>query len=222
MPRNWRPESSIAMRHEVKRHRQLIDDWLARGDIGADEEVPAAMRHNGDDWPEGRGINPEHEVNRPDRDGDGLSDKWEQINKRDPADGRLVFEFDCGGWQTEGWESSGIPDNIAGFQGYLGFALGESGSRLVRTGLKARVMDVDQYLVIRIRAEGDIEVQAIANGRVLGRPKLVTSVKEFARVEIPLKGNAAWNGTIESLAITLTGNVGTEVEIDSITVERTR
>lgn len=91
------------------------------------------MRHNGDDWQGGgRGINPEHEVNRPDRDGDGLSDKWEQINKRDPADGRLVFEFDCGGWQTEGWESSGISGNIAGFLGDLVFALGESGSRLVK------------------------------------------------------------------------------------------
>ncbi len=207
---------------EVRRHRQLLDDWLAKGDTGAGEESPAAMRHNGDDWQGGRGVNPEYEVNRPDNDGDGLSDKWEQINKRDPADGRLVFEFDCGGWQTEGWESSGIPDNIAGFQGYLGFALGASGSRLVRRGLGARVMDVDQDLVIRIRAKGDVKVQAIANGRVLGQPKLVTAAKEFARVKIPLKGNAAWSGTIESLAVTLTGNAGTEVEVDSITVDRTR
>ncbi|MFP6763133.1 MAG: sulfatase-like hydrolase/transferase, partial [Planctomycetaceae bacterium] len=207
---------------EVERHRQLIDDWLARGDTGAGEESPAAMRHNGDDWQGGRGVNPEYEINRPDRDGDGLSDKWEQINKRDPADGRLVFEFDCGGWQTEGWESSGISDNIAGFQGYLGFALGESGSRLIRKGLKARVLDADQDLVIRIRAEGDVEVQAIANGRVLGQSQLVTSAKMFARVEIPLQGNAAWKGTIESLVLTISGNSGTEVEVDSIMVDRTR
>ncbi|MDG1897816.1 MAG: sulfatase-like hydrolase/transferase [Fuerstiella sp.] len=207
---------------EVKRHRRLLDDWLAKGDAGAGEESLAAMRHNGDDWQGGRGVNPEYEVNRPDSDGDGLSDKWEVINKRDPADGRLVFEFDCGGWQTEGWESSGIPDNIAGFQGYLGFALGDSGSRLVRKGLKATVMDVDQYLVIRIRAEGDVEVQAIANGRALRQPKRVTSAKEFARVEIPLKGKAAWKGTIELLEVTLSGNPGTEVEVDSITVQRTR
>ena len=83
-------------------------------------------------------------------------------------------------------------------------------------------MDVDQDLIIRIRAAGDVEVQAMANGRVLGQPKLVTSVEEFVRVEIPLIGNAAWSGTIVSLAVTLTGDAGTEVEVDSITVDRTR
>ncbi|MDG2128174.1 MAG: sulfatase-like hydrolase/transferase [Fuerstiella sp.] len=206
----------------VKRHRQLLDRWLAKGDAGAGEETPAAMRHNGDDWQGGRGVNPEYEVNRADSDGDGLSDKWEQINNRDPADGRLVFEFDCGGWQTEGWKSRGISDNIAGFQGYLGFALAESGNRLVRNGLKTKVMGDDQNLVITIRAKDDVEVQAIANDRVLGQPQIVTSVTDFTRVQIPLQGNAAWNGTIESLAITLIGNAGTEVEVDSITVDRTR
>ncbi|MBT7405787.1 MAG: sulfatase, partial [Opitutae bacterium] len=35
---------------ELNRHRKLLEAWLAKGDMGADEESPNALRHNGDNW----------------------------------------------------------------------------------------------------------------------------------------------------------------------------
>ncbi|MFT5122383.1 MAG: N-sulfoglucosamine sulfohydrolase [Verrucomicrobiales bacterium] len=209
-----------ALAHEVKRHRKLLDQWLAKGDTGEGEESPAAMRANGDNWSGGRGVNPEYEINRPDEDGDGLSDKWETLNKRDPKDGRLVFTFDCGGWQTEGWESKGIPDNIAGFQGFLGFSLGDPDSRLIRNGLKTKVNAADQQLVIKLRNGGDVQVQAMANGQSLGDAQAVPTGDAFAEVTIPLNNNPAWTGSIESLQIKFKGAQGTTIEVDSIAVQR--
>ena len=72
-------------------------------DTGADEETMSALQANGEGRPWGEGVLDEYEVYRPDRDGDGLSDKWEILNDRNPIDGLLYFDFDCGGWQTEGW-----------------------------------------------------------------------------------------------------------------------
>jgi hypothetical protein len=121
---------------ELNRHRKLLDAWLAKGDRGEQEESANALRHNGDNWQGGRGVNPEYEINRGDSDGDGLSDKWEKLNNRDPRDGRLAYEFDCGGWQTEGWKGRGIRDNIAGFQGFLQFSLPSKTGSLVRMDLR--------------------------------------------------------------------------------------
>jgi arylsulfatase A-like enzyme len=209
-----------AYAEEVARHRKLLDDWLAKGDTGEGEESPAALRHNGDDWQGGRGVNPEYEINRPDNDGDGLSDKWETLNGRDPKDGRLVYEFDCGGWQTEGWEPKGIADNIAGFQGFLDFTLGAKDNRLVRKGLKANATDTDTNLLIKFRCGGDVKIQALANGKALGAPTAVAADDSFAEVRIPLKDNKAWSGTIESLELKWAGEPGVSVEIDSLSVER--
>ncbi len=211
-----------AYANEIKRHRKLLDDWLAKGDNGVGEESPAALRHNGDDWQGGRGVNPEYEINRPDNDGDGLSDKWEKLNNRDPKDGRLAFEFDCGGWQTEGWESKGIADNIAGFQGFLEFTLGEKGNRLIRRGLKAEATDLDSNLIIKLRSAGNVEVEVLANGKALGDAEAVSSGDDFAEVRVLLKGNKDWTGTIERLEVSIAGEKGTTVEVDSITVERDR
>ncbi len=204
---------------EVQLHRHLLDDWLAAGDAGEAEETPEALRHNGDDWQGGRGVNPEYEINRPDSDGDGLSDKWEEINGRDPRDGRLAYEFDCGGWQTEGWLGKGIADNIAGFQGTLGFSVGKK-SKLMRDGLSLTAGSDDRNLLIRIRAERDIKVEAFANGKSLGDVITVPSADEYAELLIPLNSNAAWDGTIKSLEVGLSGTRGTPVEVDTIEVIR--
>jgi len=205
---------------ELNRHRKLLDAWLAKGDRGEGEESPNALRHNGDNWQGGRGVNPEYEINREDNDGDGLSDKWEKINGRDPQDGRLVYEFDCGGWQTEGWQAKGIRDNIAGFQGFLQFRLlGKPGS-LWRKGLKIKPNGSDQALLIKLRADAPVEIEALANGKSLDSATKINSGKQFKEVRVPLTGNANWKGIIKSLEIKLKGAEGADLEIDVIEVQR--
>ena len=205
---------------ELNRHRKLLDAWLAKGDKGEGEESPNALRHNGDDWQGGRGVNPEYEINREDNDGDGLSDKWEKINGRDPQDGRLAYEFDCGGWQTEGWQAKGIRDNIAGFQGFLQFRLPGKPGSLIRKGLKVKSNGSDQVLLIKLRADAPVEIEALANGKSLGTATKISSGKQFKEVRVPLTGNANWKGMIKSLEIKLKGAEGADLEIDLIEVQR--
>jgi len=194
---------------------------LAKGDKGEGEESPNALRHK---WIVGpkdkRCVNPEYEINREDNDGDGLSDKWEEINGRDPQDGRLAYEFDCGGWQTEGWEAKGIRDNIAGFQGFLQFRLPEKPGSLVRKGLKIKPNGSDQALLIKLRADAPVEIEALANGKSLGSATKISSGKQFKEVRVPLTGNANWKGLIKSLEIKLKGAEGADLEIDLIEVRR--
>jgi hypothetical protein len=206
---------------ELNRHRKLLDTWLAKGDRGEDEESANALRHNGDVWSGGRGVNTEYEINREDSDGDGLSDKWEKLNGRNPQDGRIAYEFDCGGWQTEGWQGRGIRDNIAGFQGFLQFSLsGKSGS-LVRKGLELKSHGSDHTLVIKLRVDSPVGIEAFANGKSLGSPAKVSATKQFKEVLVPLGANANWNGVIKSLEIKFKGSQGTDLEVDLIEVKRT-
>ena len=206
--------------NELNRHRKLLDDWLAKGDLGEGEESPPALRHNGDDWQGGRGVNPEYEINREDSDGDGLSDKWEKLNGRDPQDGRLAYEFDCGGWQTEGWQGKGIRDNIAGFQGYLQFRLADKPGSLVRKGLKIKPDESDQALLIKLRVDGPVSIEALANGKSLGPVQRVSDDKQFQVIRIPLADGTNWEGIIKSMEIKLEGLEGTDLEIDLIEVKR--
>ncbi len=208
-------------KRELNRHRKLLDDWLAKGDTGEGEEPIEEMRENADGKKWGQGVNPEYEVYRTDSDGDGLSDTWEKENGRDPQDGRLVFEFDCGGWQTEGWKATaGIKDNIAGFQGYLDFALAAGSGSISRSGLKARATDADKALVVKLRASKRVSVQVSANGKKLGKAVNAAGGKKWSSVRVPLKSEAGWNGTIESLDVSFKGRKGALVEVDSIVVER--
>ena len=165
-------------------------------------------------------MNPEYEINREDNDGDGLSDKWEKINGRDPQDGRLAYEFDCGGWQTEGWQGKGIHDNIAGFQGFLQFRLSEKPGLLVRKNLKVKPNGSDQALLVKLRADVPVEIEALANGKSLGSATKISSGKQFKEVRVPLTSNANWKGMIKSLEIKLKGAEGADLEIDLIEVQR--
>ena len=205
---------------ELNRHRKLLDTWLAKGDMGADEESSNALRHNGDTWQGGRGVNPEYEINRKDNDGDGLSDKWEKLNGRNPQDGRIAYEFDCGGWQTEGWQGRGIRDNIAGFQGFLQFSLSGKPASLVRKGLKIKPHRSDQALLIKLRADAPVEIEALANGKTLSSSVKVPAGNQVKEVRIPLSEKANWKGVIKSLEIKLRGSDGTDLEIDAIEVKR--
>ena len=113
----------------------------------------------------------------------------------------------------------GIEDNIAGFQGTLGFTIGKK-SKLIRDGLSVTASDADRNLLIKVRSLGDIEMEAFANGKSLGEATTISSADDYAEVLIPLNHNLAWGGTIESLEVSLRGAKGTLVEVDAIEVIR--
>jgi len=205
-----------AYAEELKRHRKLMDAWLAKGDHGAKEEPLGELRQQAKRW---KAVNPEYEAIRTDSDGDGLSDDWEKINKRDPEDGRLCFLFDCGGWQTEGWKAKGIDNNIAGYLGFLDFTLGKESGTLERDGLKVEASKEDKALVVVLRSDKPLTLQLFANGKPLGKKLDAKAGKEWQTLRLPLAGSKVWSGTIESLGATFTGE-SAFVEVDTIEVER--
>jgi N-sulfoglucosamine sulfohydrolase len=209
-----------AFKGELERHRKVMDAWLAKGDMGEGEESVEEMKYNADGKKWGTGVNPEYEVYRQDSDGDGLSDVWEKANGRDPKDGRLVFNFDCGGWQTEGWKPVGINSNIAGFLGYLDFPLQQGIGAIQRQGLSAASNENDQTLAIKMRSSADLEVRVSANGKAMGGAQKLAAGKAFADIRLKLANNPKWNGKIQSLKIGFVGSPGAFVEIDSIAVKR--
>ena len=203
-----------AHKSELERHRKILADWLAKGDKGIGEESVVAMKYNGEGKKWGQGVNPEYEVYREDSDGDGLSDKWETINGRNPKDGLLQFEFDCGGWQTEGWQSKGIENNIAGFLGYLDFTLTKSEGSIIREGLKLKALDSDKGLEVKLKTSQKAELTFSANGKKAG----AVTVSGQEVVKIPLNEN--WKGNISSVALTFTSQSGNKIEIDYIRIVR--
>lgn len=201
----------------LAQHRKLMDDWLAKGDLGADDEPDVELTMNGNRrFP---GVNPEYERVRDDSDGDGLSDLWEKYNGRDPNDGRLQFQFNCGGWQTEGWTAKHIDNNIAGYQGYLDFTLNKGTGTLERTGFNVDGTYKDKALAIKLRSAKPLKLDVLANNASVGEAELAGG-EAFETVRIPLVENEAWSGTVNSLALDLTAKPGTFVEIDAIEVVR--
>lgn len=195
-------------------HRKILDDWVAKGDLGAGEEPNIELEQNGN----GRfkGVNPEYERVRTDSDGDGLSDRWEKFNGRDPGDGKLQFEFDCGGWQTEGWESDGNLTNIAGRQGFLDFDLLTGIASMSRGGLKIDARKNKGKLALRLRSSSATELKVEANGKALGSARFAKN-DQFATIKIPL--GDLWTGTIESLQLSFSAPKDTTIEIDWIRVQ---
>ena len=203
---------------ELSRHRSLLDDWLAEGDHGVREEPVEALQANGEGTLWGEGVNVEYEAYRVDSDGDGLSDKWEILNGRDPQDGRLYYTFDCGGWQNEGWFSKDIKSNLAGFLGYLDFYLDYEEGSLQRTGLKIKAQRSDDSIMIRLRADEDLTVRFYANAQFLGFAA-VKGTNQFEAASIPLNPSI-WQDIIETLEVRFESKKGTLIEIDTIQVER--
>jgi arylsulfatase A-like enzyme len=203
---------------ELSRHRKLLDDWLAKGDFGIGEEPVEELKFNGEGKQWGGGVNVEYEVYRTDSDGDGLSDKWETLNNRDPNDGLLLFEFDCGGWQTEGWTSDDITSNLAGYLGYLDFKLDGTKGTLRRAGLNVPVSENDEALVIKLRTDADLEIRAFANGNEIGIGTIQSGGK-FGSVKIGLDP-AHWQDSIQTLEILFVSTAGAAVEINSIQVDK--
>ncbi len=199
---------------ELKRHRALLDRWLARGDAGAEEEPleELAYQANGHKW--GEGVNPEYEAVRSDGDGDGLSDDWERINGRDPGDGRLLFTFDCGGWQTEGWRGGNSSlGNLAGRLGFLDFNLTQDGTAtIVRNGLKLDPNINRGALHVALRASAETTVSLVVNG---GAKQTRDVQKGQQLVAFDLDQTT----TIERLELGFAGRPGGLIQIDAIRME---
>ncbi len=207
---------------QIKRHREYLDEWLANGDYGEHEESleELAFQASGQKW--GEGVNPEYELVRDDSDGDGLSDEWERINGRDPADGRLEYHFNCGAWQTEGWRvAKGSPGNIAGQLGALDFHVGHDAVVLERSGLKLDSSKNQGRFRMAIRVERPVKIELYAKASaglaLVGRSSVPTTA-DSTDVSIPLSSDA-WNGTVESLQLVFTASGESLVEIDAITIE---
>lgn len=197
---------------ELKRHRKLMEGWLAAGDTGEGDEPETELRMaSNKKW--GLGVNVEFEAIRTDSDGDGLSDEWEKINGRDPVDGRLMFTFDCSGWQTEGWQSDGKTDNIAGRLGYLDFELLEGRAVLSRDRLRLDANKNMGIIELTMKSSHKMQVNLFANDVLLGRATL-NPIDQFSTIEIPQ--DKITEGTIESLRMEFDSDAGTIIEIDGI------
>ncbi|MFK8111412.1 MAG: sulfatase [Rubripirellula sp.] len=207
---------------QLNRHRELLDQWLATGDDGVGEESNEELAFQADGQKWGRAVNPEYEVVREDSDGDGLSDAWETINDRDPADGKFLFTFECGGWQTEGWLGNEALGNIAGRQGFLDFALSGEQDTLTRVGLslKAEKNRGDLVLTASSSKETKVEFSALQQG---GQWQSLSTIslpagEPISEWKLPISKHAAWNGVIEAIRVSFDGPEGTEVVIDSISI----
>jgi N-sulfoglucosamine sulfohydrolase len=206
---------------EIARHQRLLDDWLSKGDAGAGEESleELAYQAKGHKW--GAAVNPEYEVVRQDSDGDGLSDAWETINNRDPTDGRLLFTFDCGGWQTEGWKAvTNNLGNIAGRQGFLEFQLKDGSGAIKRDGLKLNTAKNQGDLVINLRTSEPVTVNVFVGDKSGAMMSKKTSGGAGPmQLSIPVGKAAVWRGTVTEITIGFLGMSETRIEFDSIAIE---
>jgi len=197
---------------ELKRHRKLMDDWLAKGDMGDKPEPMATYVHEGTKSRFAKNAhNVEYEQVRPDTDGDGLSDLWEKNNKRDPADGRFMHLFDCGGWMTEGWTSTGT-DALPGLQGFLDFTLTEPKAVLTREGLKLDASKNKDPLTIRARVSAPVTLTLTTTPA--SKPQSIKLAPGDAFSDTSL--TPAWPTTTTAVHLTLEAPKATRIEIDSI------
>ncbi|MCC9600657.1 sulfatase [Stieleria sp. JC731] len=203
-------------REQLKRHRQLLADWIAQGDAGIDEEPlgELAFQASGQKW--GEGVNPEYELVRKDSDGDGLSDEWERINGREGSDGKLLFTFDCGGWQTEGWEASDVSmGNIAGQLGTLEFNLPNGKGAIVRRGLELDRQANHGDLVIELQCPQGTQLTLITrSGKSQTKQSTTVQSSEMAAVQFPVD----WKATVDQLELVFQSEKDAVIKMDSIQV----
>ena len=199
---------------ELERHRKLLDEWLAVGDMGSEAEPIANLKANGDGKKWGEGVNPEYEKYRVDSDGDGLSDRWEIANNRNQNDGILYFEFDCGGWQTEGWRSTDISSNLAGSLGYLDFKLDSKKGTIFKEGLQIREANHQKIIAIKMKSNANLKIFVANDHGDLGSAEY-SGNSSFEEVLIPLNKNMSLGGTTK-LKISFRGKKNDLVEIDYI------
>jgi len=201
---------------ELQLHRNLLEQWLTEGDQGDNDESIISLMQNGEGKPWGEGVNPEYEDYRVDSDGDGLSDKWERLNNRSPEDGCLYFDFNCGGWQTEGWKSENISSNLSGFLGYLDFELDNSIGSIERLGLNIKDLKSYKNLVLKIKSNSDLYVYPNINGKIMKKLKLNKN-QDFSSLVWKL-GKLKQIESLKSLNFTFESEPGSHIELDFIKV----
>lgn len=206
---------------ELERHRKLLDNWILKGDMGSQEESAEELTYqaSGQKW--GEGVNPEYESVRIDSDGDGLSDEWERINSRDPRDSRLMFLFDCGGWQTEGWVGSPELGNLAGYLGFLDFTLTGSETSIRREQLNVPREHYPSVWQIKASVSHETEFNVFATFEGLAKPQNLASLivkpsDSKTSIQSKSKPLSETVGPLTSLEIQFNGPSGTKIEIDSI------
>jgi len=204
---------------EIQRHRQLLDSWIAKGDCGEGEESLDEIAFQANNrW---GSVNPEYEAVRTDHDGDGLSSEWEKVVGRDPQDGKLLLQFDNGGWQTEGWEADGNLPNIAGYLGYLDFNLPDGKGAIVRKGLNADTKTNSKSLVLNLRSSAPVLIWLSAKNedgvvnRIAG-PLTVKKSIDFSDYSFDLTNNPNWTGRIQELRIEFRGTAYANIETNYI------
>jgi len=200
---------------QVQRHRELLDQWLAKGDAGAGEESLEELAYQAQDHKWGQAVNPEYEVVRDDSDGDGLSDKWESINGRSADDGRLRFLFDNGGWQTEGWSpAKEDTENIAGRLGLLDFHLRGGQATILRDGLHLDPAKNRGELEVRLHAPPETTVTLLAksDGKADEIASVTVSDPGWQTQSFPVD----WNQTILEIRLRFDGPTDSLIEIDSV------
>lgn len=206
---------------EVKHHRELLNNWLSEGDFGSTEEPDEELAYQASGHKWGDGVNPEYERVRIDSDGDGLSDEWERINGRDPTDSRLMFLFDCGGWQTEGWAGETKLGNLAGYLGYLDFRLSDGTGAIHRDHLNIHPEHYPKGWAIKARVSSATNVTLLARFEHSSDYQMIDSSKitpdeSFKSISLqsPTLKNS-W-GAIAELQLRFSAAKETLVELDSI------
>ena len=124
----------------------------------------------------------------------------------------MIYEFDCGGWQTEGWEAKGKLTNIAGRQGFLDFDLSDGSGAIKRDGLSTKI-DSAKRLSVRLRSDRLETLTCLVNGKKCGEVKIESGSEfnTYPLVNQPIKGDK-----VNSLQLDFKGQPGTTVEIDWI------
>ncbi|MDG1285714.1 MAG: sulfatase-like hydrolase/transferase [Flavobacteriaceae bacterium] len=205
---------NVEYQNVLEQHRALLNQWMASGDMGSAPESIASLKANGDGKKWGEGVNPEYEIYRVDSDGDGLSDRWETANNRDPSDGLLYFEFNCGGWQTEGWKSIDIFSNLAGSLGFLDFKLDSKKGTIYKEGLQIRETNQQKSIVIKMKSNASLKIFVANDYGDLGSAEY-SGNSSFEEVLIPLNKNTSLSGSTK-LSISFRGKKNDLVEIDYI------
>ena len=134
-----------------------------------------------------------------------------------PLDGNLYYEFDCGGWQTEGWISPNISSNLAGFLGYLDFYLDDKVAILRREGLKVIQKKENQTFILRLRTSKDLNVKVLINEQLIGLESIQSS-NEYEQVSMNFRPKLGQE-IVELLEVVFEGEEGAFVEIDTILLE---